>query len=309
VDGTLLRQLPQVTQACFASRKDRGWKLHTHFEVLRGVATFGRVTDGSGLGPASEKAVLKDSLQADRCYITDRGYEEFALFNAIVAVGSSYDCRVRNDHHFTASEAREVTPEARAAGVLADAVGRMGSPKSQRIEHPHHDQRQVTVRVAPHPKRGGRRRRGVSQDIVLVTNLVDVPAEVIALLYRFRWLIELFFRWLKCGLVLPSSNQRKRERHSNPAVLRPDRLPADPIIGRPEHAAQSVDLQAVVETQRVAFRIGDADKIVVETGLYNLTQDEAPIMVHFATHHECLMHAPTARSFQRARVELGGGEM
>ncbi|NOY40627.1 MAG: transposase [Planctomycetes bacterium] len=33
-----------------------------------------------------------------------------------------------------------------------------------------------------------------------MTNLLDVPAEVIALLYRFRWLIELFFRWLKCVL-------------------------------------------------------------------------------------------------------------
>jgi hypothetical protein len=165
-----------------------------------GVWQRGRVTDGSGLGPASEKAVLKGSLQPDRCYLTDRGYEEFGLFNAIVAIGSSYVCRVRNDHHFTAREVRELTPEAQAAGVLTDAVGRMGSPKSQRIEHPQHDQRQVTVRVAPHPKRGGRRRRGASQDIVLVTNLLDVPAEVIALLYRFRWLIELFFRWLKCFL-------------------------------------------------------------------------------------------------------------
>jgi hypothetical protein len=34
----------------------------------------------------------------------------------------------------------------------------------------------------------------------LVTNLLDVPAEIIVLLYRFRWLIELFFRWLKCVL-------------------------------------------------------------------------------------------------------------
>lgn len=35
---------------------------------------------------------------------------------------------------------------------------------------------------------------------MLVTNLLDVPAEIVVLLYRFRWLIELFFRWLKCVL-------------------------------------------------------------------------------------------------------------
>lgn len=93
-----------------------------------------------------------------------------------------------------------MTAEARAAGVLEDALGRMGSPKSKRIEHPDHQQRRIVVRVPEHPKRGGRRRSGATQEIVLITNLLDVPAEVIVLLYRYRWLIELFFRWLKCVL-------------------------------------------------------------------------------------------------------------
>jgi hypothetical protein len=200
VDGTILLQLPQITQACFATRRDRGWKLHTHFEVLRGVPTAAVLTDASGQGKASEKAVLRSTLQADRTYITDRGYEDFSLFNAIVAARSSYVCRVRNDHHFTATRTPELTDEARTAGVLEDARGQMGSPNSKRIEHPDHRQRRIVVRVTEHPKRGGRRRSGATQDLVLVTNLLDVPAEVIVLLYRFRWLIELFFRWLKCVL-------------------------------------------------------------------------------------------------------------
>jgi len=200
VDGTLLRQLPQITQACFATRRDRGWKLHAHFEVLRGVPTCGHVTDASGWGAAGEKAVLRSTLQPDRCYLTDRGYEDFSLFNAIVATGSSYVCRVRNDHQFTVEAPRAVTDEACAAGVLSDRIGRMGSPKSRRIEHPDHVQRQIHVQIARHPKRAGRRRMAATQELVLVTNLADVPAEVVVLLYRFRWLIELFFRWLKCVL-------------------------------------------------------------------------------------------------------------
>ena len=159
-----------------------------------------RVTDASGQDAASEKAVLRSTLQSDRCYLTDRGYEDFSLFNAITAVGSSYVCRVRNDHHFAVEHSRTLSQEAIDAGILEDAVGRMGSPKSKRIEHPDHMQRRVVVKSTEHPKRGGRRRRGASQEIVLATNLVDVPAEVIALLYRYRWLIELFFRWLKCVL-------------------------------------------------------------------------------------------------------------
>ena len=200
VDGSILLQLPQITQACFASRRDRGWKLHTHFEVLRGVPTVARVTNATGTGDASEKSVLRSTLQADRCYLTDRGYEEFSLFNDIVEARSSYVCRAKNDHYFGVEETLELTEQAEAAGVLEDKIGRMGSPKSKRIEHPNHTQRRIVVRVTEHPKRGGRRRKGASQDIVLVTNLLDVPVEVIVLLYRFRWLIELFFRWLKCVL-------------------------------------------------------------------------------------------------------------
>lgn len=203
VDGSLLRALPQITQAAFATRKDRGWKLHAQFEVLRGVPTAMHVTDASGKQAASEAAVLASKLKAERCYIVDRGYEKFALFNAIAAAGSSYVARVRNDHVLTVTEERALSPEAVEAGVLKDSLGQMGSPKSQRIEHPDHLQRQVQIRVPIHAKRlkrGGRRRQAASQDIVLVTNLLDVPAEILVLLYRFRWLIELFFRWLKCVL-------------------------------------------------------------------------------------------------------------
>jgi hypothetical protein len=200
VDGSLLLKLPQVTQACFATRKDQGWKLHAHFEVLRGVPVRARVTNASNKGADSETATLRRMLESDRCYIVDRGYEDFSLFNRIVVAHSSYVCRVKNDHHFTPSQTCELTDEARAAGVLEDAVGRMGSPNSKRIEHPDHDQRRIEVRVTSHPKRGGRRREAASQNIVLVTNLLDVPAEIIVLLYRFRWLIELFFRWIKCVL-------------------------------------------------------------------------------------------------------------
>ena len=200
VDGTLLLHLPQITQACFGSRQDRGWKLHTHFEVMRGVPVLARVTDASGKGEASEKAVLRATLQADRCLMIDRGYEDFSLYNDIVAARSSYVGRVRNDHHFNTEQTRALSDEAKAVGIVSDEVGKMGSPKSKRIEHPNHVQRRIVMHVTPHPKRSGRRRKGASQDIVLVTSLLDVPSEIIVLLYRFRWLIELFFRWLKCVL-------------------------------------------------------------------------------------------------------------
>jgi hypothetical protein len=117
VDGTLLRALPQVTQACFGTRHDHGWRMHAQFEVLRGAVAKATVTDASGRGEASEKQVLREQLEAGRCYVMDRGYEQFSLFNAIRAAGSDYVCRVRNDHVFQAERTAALSADAEAAGV------------------------------------------------------------------------------------------------------------------------------------------------------------------------------------------------
>jgi hypothetical protein len=137
--------------------------------------------------------MLRRHVTADCCYIADRGYEQFSLFNAIVAAGSSYVIRIRGDHHFQPQQSRELSEAARQAGVTSDAVGELGSPKSRRIEHPDHPLRVVRLVVEPHPNRP----RGTASELVLATNLLDVPAEIIALLYRYRWTVELFFRFFK----------------------------------------------------------------------------------------------------------------
>jgi hypothetical protein len=51
----------------------------------------------------------------------------------------------------------------------------------------------------------------------------------------------------------------------------------DSADGKTETVQGSANLQ----TQRVAFTVGDKSSTVVETGLYNLTKDEAPVLVHF----------------------------
>ena len=195
VDGTLLAKLPQITQGAWQTGRHKdGWRMHTHFEVLRGVPVQVTVTDGRNRGPSNEKTVLRNALQANRCYVLDRGYEQFSLFNAIVAAGSSYVCRIRADHHFAAHHRQELTPGAVRAGISEDAVGHLGSEKSVRIEHPDHTVRRIRVRVEPHARRDS---QSASGEVVLVTDLLDVPAEIVSELYRSRWQIEIFFRFFK----------------------------------------------------------------------------------------------------------------
>jgi hypothetical protein len=197
VDGTILRALPQITEASLNPRLNprapHGWKLHTHFSVCRGVPEDVVLTDARGRNESDERAVLASRLKPDRLYVMDCGYEKYGLFNQIVAHKSSYVCRVqaRPPQY---SEPQPLGQEAIAAGVVEDALVRLRARPS-RAETLSHPVRRIVIQ-GPVP---GRRRsdRPARDQIVLLTNLLDVPAEIIALVYRHRWLIELFFRFLK----------------------------------------------------------------------------------------------------------------
>ncbi len=55
------------------------------------------------------------------------------------------------------------------------------------------------------------------------------------------------------------------------------------LYNRETDQADAIQGRVDKETQRVAFRIGESETIVAETGIYNLTQDEVPLLVHFGT--------------------------
>ena len=159
------------------------------------------LTDGRNSGASDEKTVLRQGLEADRCYVMDRWYAQFTLFNDIHRAGSSYVCRVRDNSVYEVMETRPLSKEAVEAGVLSDEIVRMGLSKKDINERPDHPVRLITVRLTQHEKRSNRKGNtgaGPSDGILrITTNLLDVPAEVIALLYHYRYTIELFFRFFK----------------------------------------------------------------------------------------------------------------
>jgi Transposase DDE domain len=205
VDGTVVKTLSRIVEAAYLrsptdDRSMSAWRLHTHFEVERGLPVRIDVTGAGGQGGNDERAVLRTALKADRCYVLDRGYAQFSLFNDIVAACSSYVCRVRDNSVYAVIEERPLTPEAAAAGVQFDAVVSMGRDR-QGEDRPDHAMRLVFIQTTPHQKRGkygggtlGQRSDGVLR---IATNLLDVPAEVIGFIYQRRWTIEIFFRFLK----------------------------------------------------------------------------------------------------------------
>ena len=199
VDGSLISALPKIMEASWRKATTGNglvkWRLHTHFEVLRGIPTRIEVTPNGG-GVHDERAVMAATLESDRLYVTDRGYAKFALFNDIVAKGSSYVCRLRDNSVWTVIEERYRNNNAAIDEIISDEIVEFS--KGSNLDH---KVRVVCIGVNPHTTRGKYRggSSGVDSDGILriATNLLDVPADVISLIFARRWAIEIFFRFFK----------------------------------------------------------------------------------------------------------------
>jgi hypothetical protein len=187
VDGTILPALPRMAWALWQDAEHRAIKMHLHFEVFKGVPCDATITPAA----CSEPAHLKAMLQPGRLYVMDRGYDSYELFQAILAAGSSFIGRVQDTTAFALKDERPLTDADRSAGVVRDALlFRLGTRSNPNTFY--HELRLVIVhRFKPDQ---------TVEEIWLITDRLDLPVELIALAYRYRWTVELFFRWLKCIL-------------------------------------------------------------------------------------------------------------
>lgn len=187
VDGTILRALPRMAWALWEDDDHRGVKMHLHLEVLKGVPVDATLTPAA----CSEPEQLQLTLQPGRLYVFDRGYASFALYRAVLDAHSSFIGRVKDNTAFTVHKERVVSPEAAAGGVVRDVeIAKLGS-----AHHKDFLRRHVRLVIVRRTKPNGN-----TEEIWLITDRLALPAEWVALGYKYRWTVELFFRWFKCVL-------------------------------------------------------------------------------------------------------------
>lgn len=187
VDGSVFSGMSRMAWALWDKPECQAAKLHLHFDVLKGVPCRAAVTPATG----SEPGQLEAMLQPGRLDVVDRGYADYELFARIVGAGSSLVARVKDSTAFTVAEERPLTEAARKAGVVRDVIiSRLGT--SHHKDHLKREMRLVIVRTVD--------REGKTNELWLITDRLDLDADLVALAYRHRWTVELFFRWLKCIL-------------------------------------------------------------------------------------------------------------
>jgi len=203
VDGSVFRVLTQVAELAWLptgnGKSSCGHRLHAQFEVFKGTTHRIDVTGANPKGEADERRVLERTVEPGRCYLIDRGYAKYVLWNTIHVIGSEYVCRLGDKTPYEVVRENELTDADRAGNILSDQIVQFGTANS-RTTPPDHTTRLVIVKVKPHDSR--RSKNGVSGPssdgyLRIVTNNLEVPAEIIAALYELRWTIELYFRIIK----------------------------------------------------------------------------------------------------------------
>jgi hypothetical protein len=203
VDGSLLPALPKMVWALWLDEDHKAAKLHLELDLLKAVPIQASVTDAN----ENEKTILRKKLSSGKIYVLDAGYAQYSLLEDILKAQSSFVCRLRDNAVWETLSEKELSTEDRNAGVQRDLIVRLGSKIKQdelstpvRVIEIHHVDplpRRRCSRVSS--KKTFRTTQG-DYTLLIVTDLLDLPAELIALIFRFRWQIELFFRWFKCIL-------------------------------------------------------------------------------------------------------------
>ena len=196
----LLERVRAVDSSLFTVAADVAWALRQRRPNHKGRATIrlnlqwaaaAGVPEGvsvTGAGTSEAKALISVGIEPDLIYVMDRGFVSFALLDRILHARSDFVVRLKSSVNFVPLKDLPLSDEDRAAGVVTDRIGRLGGSADA---HPTGAMLRETVILDPdRPDRPVR----------LLSSLTDasaVPARVIGQLYRSRWKIELFFRWLK----------------------------------------------------------------------------------------------------------------
>lgn len=158
-------------------------KLHTLLDLRGSIPTFIHVSDGKF---HDVRALDLIAPERGAIYVMDRAYVDFERLFQLHQAGASFVTRAKKN--LVCQRLRSL-PKDRNLGIQADQVIALGGPRTMRA-YPAHLRR---VRYKD-PASGKR--------LVFLTNRLDLPAATICGLYRQRWQVELWFRWMKQHLEI-----------------------------------------------------------------------------------------------------------
>ena len=161
-----------------------GLKLHVLLAPAASLPCEVRIT-GSSVNDITEGRRI--ALERGAKYVFDKGYCDYGWWWKINESSAYFVTRLKNNAAVRVVESRAVSEP-----IVADEVVELSSARPGGKANPYTGRlRRIVVR-----------RPDKDRDLVLISNLSNASAEEIAALYKRRWAIELFFKWIKQNLKI-----------------------------------------------------------------------------------------------------------
>ena len=166
------------------NQRKGGIKVHTLYDLETSIPTFFHITEARVNDINAMDAI---PYEEDSFYIFDRGYNDFERLFRINAIGAYFVVRGKKNNDFKPMKWTRRFPP--GSGILSDAIGYMNGELT-RGKYPEKIRRIVYWDEEQKRK------------FIFFTNALDISPMMVAELYRNRWQIELFFKWLKQHLKI-----------------------------------------------------------------------------------------------------------
>ena len=166
-------------------RRKGAVKLHTLLDLRGNIPTFVRITHGK-----THDVTVLDHLPIEpgSFYVMDRGYVDFRRLHRLTIGLAFFVTRAKRGLDYTRRSRRRVD---KSTGLRSDQTIVLAGPKTSRL-YPD-PLRRISFYDAENDRR-----------FVFLTNNFTLPALTIAKLYKCRWQVELFFKWIKQNLHIKS---------------------------------------------------------------------------------------------------------
>lgn len=166
------------------NQRKGGIKVHTLYDLETSIPTFFHITEAR-VNDMNAMDVIP--YEEDSFYIFDRGYNDFERLFRINVIGAYFVVRGKKNNDFKPMKWTRRFPP--GSGILSDSIGYMNSEKT-RFKYPEKIRR--IIYWDEEQKR----------EFIFFTNALDISPMRVTELYRNRWQIELFFKWLKQHLKI-----------------------------------------------------------------------------------------------------------
>lgn len=182
VDSTVWKVVPRMQWARWRHQhvEQRAVRLHVKLRLADQQPTGVLITPGK----TCERAALRTAIEPGEFYLGDRYYgEDYSMFEQLRSAGCGFVLRLRNDAVIKVLNERALSAEAVRQGVILDAEVMLGGRQAK-------GPWRVVIFQRP----------GMKEKVILVVSpeCAQLSAEEVMELYRHRWQVEMFFRWLKC---------------------------------------------------------------------------------------------------------------